>query len=71
MDKYFVMTPINPTAHPHFINEGVPQLTLLAPGFFGWCSVFQPPPLHNAFVFKVRLLKFCTELLWDKMNILR
>ena len=48
-------------------------LTLLALGFFGWCStggVF-PTPLHNSFVFKVRLLKFCTELLWDRMNILR
>ena len=39
-------------------------LFLLAPGFFH-------PPLHNSFVFEVRLLKFCTELLWDKMNILR
>ena len=50
------------------------SLTLLAPGFFGWCStlVFStPPPLHNSFVFKVRQLKFCSELLWDKMNILR
>ena len=49
------------------------KLTLLAPGFFGWCrtgGVFSTP-LHNSFLFKVRLLKFCTELLWDKMNILR
>ena len=49
-------------------------LTILAPGFFGWCStrgggVFHP--LYNSFVFKARLLKFCTELLWDKMNIWR
>ena len=28
-------------------------------------------PLHNSLVFKVKLLKVCTELLWDKMNILR
>ena len=27
--------------------------------------------LHNSFVFKVRLLKFCTELLWDRMNNFR
>ena len=27
-----------------------------------------PPPFHNSFVFKVRLLKFCTELLSDRMN---
>ena len=26
------------------------------------------PPFHNSFVFKVRLLKFCTELLSDRMN---
>ena len=30
-----------------------------------------PPPFHNSFVFKVRLLKFCTELLSDRMNNLR
>ena len=50
-------------------------LTLLALGFFGWCSTgggggVKNTPLHNSFAFKVRLLKFCTELLWDKMNIL-
>ena len=28
-------------------------------------------PLPNSFVFNVRLLKFCTELLWHKMSILR
>ena len=28
-------------------------------------------PFHNSFVFKVRLLKFCTEILSDKMNNLR
>ena len=27
-----------------------------------------PPPFYNSFVFKVRLLKFCTELLSDRMN---
>ena len=26
---------------------------------------------HNSFVFKVRLLKFCTEILSDRMNNLR
>ena len=50
-------------------------LILLAPGFLagvapGGGGVFSIP-LHNSFVFKVRLLKFFTELLWDKMNILR
>ena len=49
------------------------RLTLLAPGFMAGVApgegVFHPP--YNSFVFKVRLLKFCTELLWDKMNILR
>ena len=30
-----------------------------------------PPPFHNSFVFKVRLLKFCTELLSDRMNNLQ
>ena len=30
-----------------------------------------PPPFHNSFVFKVRLLKFCTEILSDRMNNLR
>ena len=51
-------------------------LTLLAPGFFGWCStggggrgVFHPIP--NSFGFEVKLLKFCTELLCSKRNILR
>ena len=49
------------------------NVTLLAPGFFGWCSTGGGcfPPLHKSFVFEVRLLKVCTELLWDKMNILR
>ena len=28
-------------------------------------------PFHNSFVFKVRLLKFCTEILSDRMNNLR
>ena len=49
-------------------------LTLYAQGFFvgvapegGQVSI----PLHNSFVYKVRLPKFCTELIWDKMNILR
>ena len=28
-------------------------------------------PFRNSFVFKVRLLKFCTELLSDRMNNLR
>ena len=49
-------------------------LTLLAPGFLAVVApgvgVFSTP-FHNSFVFKVRLLKFCTELLWDKVNILR
>ena len=36
----------------------------------GGRGVFHPL-FHNSFVFKVRLLKICTELLWDKMNILR
>ena len=48
------------------------NLTLLALGFFGWCSTGRgggfPPPLQNSFVFKVRLLKFW---LWDKINILQ
>ena len=30
-----------------------------------------PPPFHNSFVFKVRLLKFCTEIPSDRMNNLR
>ena len=30
-----------------------------------------PPPFHNSFVFKVRLLKFGTEILSDRMNNLR
>ena len=30
-----------------------------------------PPPFYDSFVFKVRLLKFCTELLSDRMNNLR
>ena len=30
-----------------------------------------PPPFHNSFVFKVRLLKFCMEILSDRMNNLR
>ena len=34
-------------------------------------GVFHPPPFHNSFVFKVRLLKFCTELLSDRINNLR
>ena len=38
-------------------------------GVAPWGEGFHP--LHNSFVFKVRLLKFSTELLWDKMNILR
>ena len=41
--------------------------------FFGWRStdgVFSTP-LPNSFIFEIRLLKFCTELLRDKMNILR
>ena len=46
----------------------------ISTGLLDWCrtggGVFSTP-LHNSFVFKVRLLKFCTELLWDKMNILR
>ena len=48
-------------------------LTLLALGFFGCCRTggSVSTPLHNSFVFKVRLLKFYTEIRWDKMNILR
>ena len=48
----------------------------LAPSFFGWCrtggggGVFSTP-LHNSFVFKVKVLEFCKELLWDRMKILR
>ena len=38
----------------------------LTPGGGGVC-VFHP--LSNSFVFTVKRLKFCTELLWDKMNI--
>ena len=50
------------------------KLTLFIPGFFGWCSTrgrecFPPTPC-NSFVFKVRRLRFCTELLWSKINIL-
>ena len=64
----------NPLSKSAFLSRES-NLTLLAPGFFGWCrtgggGVFHPL-LRNSFVFKVRLLKFCTELLWDKMNILR
>ena len=49
-------------------------LTLQAPGILagvapGGGGVFSTS-LHNSFVFKVKLLKFSTELLWDKMNIL-
>ena len=50
-------------------------LTLLIPGFFGWCSTgggrcFPPTPF-NSFVFKVRRLKFCVELVWGRTNVLR
>ena len=55
------------------------RVTLFIPGFFGWCSMgggggggegcFLPTPF-NSFVFKVRHLKFCKELLWDQINIL-
>ena len=48
--------------------------SLFIPGFFGWCRTegrgcFPPPPC-NSFVFQVRRLKFCTELLWERINIL-
>ena len=51
------------------------RVTLFIPGFFGRCSTggggggFLSTPV-NSFVFKVRHLKFCKELLWDQINIL-
>ena len=49
------------------VQEG---LTLFIPGFFGWCSTGSFPPTPcNSFVFKVRRLKFCTELLWGRVRI--
>ena len=47
---------------------GAFSLTLFIKGFFGWCSI--PPPSCNS-VFEVKRLKFSTELLWDKINILQ
>ena len=56
------------------INSDKKLLTLFIPGYFGWCSTkgggFTSTPF-NSFVFKVRGLKFCTELLWGRINILR
>ena len=49
------------------------SLTLFILGFFGWCSTGEvcfPPPPCNSFLFQVRRLKFCTELLWGRINIL-
>ena len=50
--------PFNP------ISTGLFCLVLALGGCF-------PPPFHNSFVFKDRLLKFCTEILSDSMNNLR
>ena len=70
----FMSRQASPVRRGARLKKRGPRLTLLAPGFFGWCStgggVFSTP-LHNSFVFKVRLVKFCTDLLWNKMNILR
>ena len=53
-----------PTLNP--ISTGLFCLVVALGG--GGCF---PPPFHNSFVFKVRLLKFCTEILSDRMNNLR
>ena len=42
---------------------------LLADVALGGGGVFHPLP--TSFAFKVRIIKFCTELRWDKMNILQ
>ena len=52
------------------------MLTLKHWAFLSRCSTGGgggcfPPPFHNSFVFKVRLVKFCTEILSDRMNNLR
>ena len=69
------MTAKDRQRHPATGNDYMESrpLTLLALGFFGWCSTGGAfhLPLHNSFVFNVRLLKFCTGLLWDKINILQ
>ena len=52
--------------------KGLSPFNPISTGLFGCCStggVFYP--LLNSFFFKNRLLKLCTELLWDKMNVLR
>ena len=52
-------------------------LTLFIPDFFGWCSTWGgggggvPPTPCDSFVFKNRQLKFYTQLLWGRINILR
>ena len=56
------------------INSPSKSLNPISTGLF--CVVVAlgggfPPPFYNSFVFKVRLLKFCTELLSDRMNNLR
>ena len=43
------------------VQESRSNLTLFILSIFGWCS--------NSFVCKVRRLKFCTELLWGRINI--
>ena len=48
--KEWIRSKLNP------ISNGLFCLVVALGGCF-------PPPLHNSFVFKVRLLKFCTELL--------
>ena len=69
------------TDESSFCSQKKQTLTLFGPGFLykhravlagvapgEGCFIH---PLHNSFVFKVRLLKLYTELLSDKMNILR
>ena len=46
-------------------------LTLFIPGFLaGVVPGCFPPTPCNSFVFKVGRVKFCTELLWGRTNIL-
>ena len=50
-------------------------LTLFIPGFFGWCStggggVFSTSTLVTPLSLKSRRVKFRTELLWGRINIL-
>ena len=52
------------------INPISTGLFCLVVALGGGGGVFSTP-FHNSFVFKVRLLKFCTEILSDTMNNLR